>query len=74
MVNTLHEATINAFGDHGETPRNTIRGTYDDTRAVLSEARVGLDDVTQLLEEVGVQKFADAWAELLGKIEGSLAR
>ena len=62
-VNTMPEATLNAVADHGELRGNTIAGTYDDARAVLAALEthgIGYDDVIELLEVEGVQKFEDS--------------
>lgn len=80
VVNTMPQATIDAFADHGEVPADpaswdTVRGTYDESRAVfarLEAAGVDLDDVTDQLEREGVEKFVTAWEELLGIVEEAL--
>ena len=79
-VNTMPESTIEAFADHGEVPADpeawdTVRGTYDAARATfahLESAGVDLADVTRVLEDQGIQKFADAWEELLARVEEQL--
>jgi len=66
-VNTMPLATLEAFADHGEVVGETIRPAYDDAQKALealAEAGVDLGDVTRVLEEEGVKKFADSWAEL----------
>ena len=69
-VNTMPKETIEAFQDHGEV-RLTLEEGLDEARRLLDEfARAGIDydDVTRVLEEEGVQKFADSFDELLGGI------
>jgi len=69
-VNTMPEETIRAFQDHGRVAL-TIEEGVDEARALfdeLAEAGVDYDDVTRTLEEEGVQKFADSFAELLDGI------
>jgi transaldolase len=69
-VNTMPEETIRAFQDHGEVAV-TIEEGLDDARQLfedLAAAGVDYDDVTRALEEEGVQKFSDSFAELLGGI------
>ena len=59
--------TIEAFQDHGRAELTLERG-LDEARRVFDELeRVGVDydDVTQTLEDEGVQKFADSFEELL---------
>src|SRR3954449_12348081 len=69
-VNTMPEETIEAFQDHGKVAQTLTDGLdeahqlFDDIRA----AGVDYDDVTRTLEEGGVQKFADSFAELLDGI------
>jgi transaldolase len=80
-VNTMPQATIDAFADHGEVPADptswdTVRGTYDESRAVFSRlaaAGIDFDDVTRVLEDEGVEKFISAWEELLGIVSDALA-
>jgi transaldolase len=66
-VNTMPRETVEAFQDHGEV-RPTLEEGLDEARQVFEElARAGVDydDVTRVLEEEGVQKFADSFEELL---------
>src|SRR6476469_7837788 len=67
-VNTAPEKTINAVADHGVIRGNTIAGTYGDAAAVFADlAALGIDvdDVFAVLESEGVEKFEQAWTELL---------
>jgi transaldolase len=76
-VNTMPEATLQATGDHGEIDGDTVRGTYEDAQAVLDAvAKVGVsyDDVVQILEDEGVEKFAKSWDDLLSSTEAVLKR
>jgi transaldolase len=69
-VNTMPEETIEAFQDHGEAAATLEQGV-DEARHVFEQvaaAGVDVDDVTRVLEEEGVQKFADSFAELLDGI------
>jgi transaldolase len=66
-VNTMPKETIGAFQDHGEV-RLTLEEGLDEARQLfeeLAQAGVDYDDVTRVLEEEGVQKFADSFDELL---------
>lgn len=68
-VNTLPEATLEATADHGEIRGDTISGTAGASADVFAAlAGVGVDtaDVFAVLEREGVEKFVDAWNELLG--------
>ncbi|QDY76199.1 transaldolase [Streptomyces qinzhouensis] len=76
-VNTMPEATLEATADHGSITGDTIRGTYDTARAELAAvAALGIsyDEVVQLLEDEGVEKFEAAWNDLLKSTEAALAR
>jgi transaldolase len=66
-VDTMPKETIEAFQDHGEV-RLTLEEGLDEARQLFEElAAAGVDyhDVTRVLEEEGVQKFADSFDELL---------
>ncbi|HEX9033022.1 MAG TPA: transaldolase [Streptosporangiaceae bacterium] len=74
-VNTMPEATMHAMADHGVLAGNTIAGTYDEARKVFADLEalgIGYDDVVAVLEDEGVQKFADSWAGLLSTIATQL--
>jgi transaldolase len=66
-VNTMPLETIRAFQDHGVVA-DTLEAGLDEARQVLADLqRVGVDydDVVRVLEQEGVQKFADSFEELL---------
>ena len=74
-VNTMPEATLQATFDHGEIPADSVRGHYEDARAVLDKlaaAGVSYDDVVDTLEREGVEKFSASWANLVATIEKQL--
>ncbi|MEU6893521.1 transaldolase [Streptomyces sp. NPDC046557] len=76
-VNTMPEATLEATADHGEVSGDTIRGTYGQARAELDAiAKLGIsyDDVVQLLEDEGVEKFEASWNDLLKSTQAELER
>ena len=69
-VNTMPEETIRAFQDHGEVAL-TLEQAIDEAERLfgqLAEAGIDYEDVVRVLEEEGVQKFADSFAELLDGI------
>ncbi|MFF9642431.1 transaldolase [Kitasatospora aureofaciens] len=75
-VNTMPEATLDATADHGVVSGNTIVPNYADAKALLdavAAAGVDYDDVVQVLEDEGVQKFEQSWQELLDTVTASLA-
>ena len=66
-VNTMPRETIEAFQGHGRVAP-TLEREVDEAHTLLDAlARVGVDydDVVRVLEEEGVQKFADSFEELL---------
>ena len=74
-VNPMPEATLDAVADHGSISGNTIAGTYDDARKVLDDLAalgIGYDDVIEVLEAEGVQKFEDSYAQLAESVRGQL--
>jgi transaldolase len=50
----------------------TVRGDRAAV-AALREAGVDLDDVVEVLEQEGVEKFVDAWEQLLTAVQDALA-
>jgi len=76
-VNTMPYATLEAMSDHGSVTGDTVRGAYDDARAVLT-ALTGLgidyDSVVDQLEADGVLAFQRAWDQLLHSVAGALDR
>ncbi|WP_225800730.1 transaldolase [Streptomyces sp. NK15101] len=76
-VNTMPEATLEATADHGEVTGDTVRGTYEQSRAELEAVEklgISYDDVVQLLEDEGVDKFEASWNDLLKSTEAELQR
>lgn len=75
VVNTMPEATLEAVFDHGVVTGDTITSNYEQSRGVLSGlAAVGIDfdDVTDVLEAEGVDKFIASWRSLLTQVEQGL--
>jgi transaldolase len=71
-VNTMPPATVDAFLDHGEV-QNTLERDLDEAKRTLEaieRAGVDYDDVVETLEREGVQKFADAFKELIDGVAG----
>ena len=75
-VNTMPEATLDAVDDHGRVTGNTIAGTYEAAQQVIDDlAGLGIayDDVIAVLEQEGVQKFEDSYAQLADSVKSQLA-
>ena len=77
VVNTMPEATLDAEADHGEPNSDTVHGTYDESRKVIADLEalgVSYDEVVQLLEDEGVDKFEASWNELLDAVRAELEK
>src|SRR5918911_685279 len=66
-VNTMPQETIEAFQDHGRVADTLEQGIDEAHRLFdeLAEAGIDYDDVVRVLEEEGVRKFIDSFAELM---------
>ena len=74
-VNTMPEKTLEATFDHGQITGDSISGTYEAAHKVFDDLdRLGIDlvEVTQLLEDEGVDKFIASWHELQGTVTAAL--
>lgn len=74
VVNTMPEATLRAFADHGDVGR-ALDTDQSEVQRVLEQAGVAgidLDAITADLEREGVQAFADSYDELEARIERKL--
>jgi transaldolase len=70
-VNTLPDATIDAFADHGRLVRR-VDADVDEATACwkgLADVGVDVDDVGEKLEREGVASFQKSFDELLGALE-----
>lgn len=70
-VNTLPDATLEAFADHGTVAR-TVDRDYSAMHRVWSDLRmigIDLDDVAAQLEREGVAAFTTSFVELLAALE-----
>jgi transaldolase len=76
-VNTMPEPTLNAVADHGVIRGDTVTSSYAGAQKVLDDlkaAGIDYDDVVELLEVEGVQKFEDAWNELIESVTANLEK
>jgi transaldolase len=74
-VNTMPEATLHAVEDHGVIGGGAVTGNYAAAQKVLDDLAgidIDYDDVVELLEVEGVQKFEDSWNQLLESVQGQL--
>jgi len=75
VVNTMPEPTIEATRDHAEIVGDTVTGKYAESQQVLDDLEalgVSYDDVVQVLESEGVDKFAASWQNLLDTVSSAL--
>ncbi len=76
LVNTMPEATMNAVAAHGHVNGDTISGTQAQAQEVfdkLTAVGVDLPAVFEELETEGVEKFVEAWDDLLDNVRKALA-
>ena len=74
-VNTMPAKTLEATFDHAPVHGDAVTGAIDDARAVfdaLAAVGIDIDDVTELLEREGVDKFIVSWHELLETVGTAL--
>jgi transaldolase len=74
-VNTMPEATLNAVADHGLIKGDRVSGTYSEAAKVidaLNDIGIGYDEVIEVLEAEGVQKFEDSYAQLAESVKNQL--
>ena len=66
---------MKAFADHGKVSADTVTPNFGDaeqTMQALKAAGIDIDDVFDVLEQEGVEKFAKSWAELLDGVTKNL--
>jgi transaldolase len=70
-INTMPLETFDALLNHGEIKPDAVLDHVDEARASLDElarAAIPLDELTRRLQDEGVQKFSDSFADLLSII------
>ncbi|MCX6496393.1 MAG: transaldolase, partial [Rhodoluna sp.] len=75
LVNTMPEKTMEAVFDHGVVPTNSITSKYAEAKLVLhtiGAMGISYDEVTELLEKEGVEKFIISWNELVESVDAAL--
>jgi transaldolase len=74
-VNTMPEATLHAFADHGEvgglTPADG--GNCEAVLAEFAKAGIDIDALAARLQNEGADSFVKSWNELMGVIESKSA-
>jgi transaldolase len=75
VVNTMPEKTLEATFDHGDVRGDTISSSYaaaNEVMDAIAAQGISYDDVTELLEKEGVEKFIVSWNELLDTVSAAL--
>jgi transaldolase len=69
-INTMPDATLKAFYDHGEVaqPLPADGGDSDALLARFADAGIDTAALAEQLQNDGAQSFADAWQDLLSRI------
>jgi len=74
-VNTMPEATLEAFADHGKATGDQVTNNYEQAQDVLDRLEhlgIAYDDVVKVVEDDGVDKFEKSWQGLLETVRGEL--
>jgi transaldolase len=71
VINTMPEATLHAFADHGDASRTFAAGATETLRRA-EDAGIDLAAVTTELEREGIRSFCDSYRDLLACIEAKL--
>lgn len=77
VVNTMPEKTLDAVAERANITGDTVTGRGEQAAEeleLLSGVGIDIDDVYQVLENEGVEKFDKSWAELLASVEAQLAK
>lgn len=75
VVNTMPEKTMEATFDHGEIRGDTVTNAYAAASAdldAIAELGISYKEVTDLLEDEGVEKFVVSWNELLDTVSAAM--
>jgi transaldolase len=74
-VNTMPEATLKAFGDHGELERALPAdgGDSEEVLAQFAKAGIDIDALAAQLQDDGAKSFVKSWDELMSVINAKSA-
>ena len=75
-VNTMTTETLDAYRDHGDPASRLEAGVAESARQLgqLKALGIDLDEVTQRLEEEGIEKFVKPFDSLMRTLEEALGR
>jgi transaldolase len=76
VINTMPDATLRAFADHGDATRSLDPGAGEaaETLRRARDAGVDLAAITAELEREGVRSFCDSYQELLARIQTGISQ
>ncbi len=74
-INTMPDATLNAFAKHGQVDRELAADGGDSERVLagFEQAGIRLEALAARLQEEGAAAFVSSWKDLLGLIEDKAA-
>ena len=70
-VNTLPDETIDTLEDHGKLRKNAIKENMEEAEQLFQQLEkfgIDINNVTQQLENEGIDKFKEAYDELIGNL------
>jgi transaldolase/glucose-6-phosphate isomerase len=70
-INTVPQETLNAYRDHGNPAPRLEEGIEEamEVLELLQELRIDIDQVTQQLEDEGIEKFNQPYDDLMANLE-----
>lgn len=74
-INTIPDATLKAFGDHGKVGElmPADGGDCEEVLAQFGKAGIDIDALAATLQEEGAKSFVQSWNELMGVLEAKSA-
>ena len=75
-VNTMPETTLNAVRSSNRKVSETITGSFEESRDLLSELSsigISIEEVATKLENEGIDKFVKPWLDLIKVVEAARA-
>src|SRR5216684_869637 len=74
-VNTMPEATLKAFADHGEVGETmpVDGGNYEEELAQFARERIDVKGLANQLQEEGAKSFTKSWNDLMSVIDSKSA-
>src|SRR4029453_86892 len=74
-VNTMPEATLNAFAQHGELGSTLVSddGNSEETLAQFAKAGIDIDALAAQLQDDGAKSFVKSWEDLMNVIAAKSA-